>query len=146
VRIWNVATGKEDAVLQGHSEAIYGVDVSRDGKILATADGRGGTVRLWDLEKRILLHSLDQESQFVPHARGSPDGRFLAASSWTGILTVVDMATGGVRMHFLTNQGVKWSDFSPDQQWLARGSVALPKTARPAVATGVGHSAGGSPG
>jgi WD40 repeat protein len=124
VRIWDVATGKEEAVLEEQKEAIFSVDVSRDGKRMATTDGRGGTARLWDLERRRVLHSIDQPFTLIPHVRFSPDGRLLAISSWRGTLSLLDTTTYGIRMHFQNNHGIKWSDFSPDQKWLAVASFS----------------------
>jgi WD40 repeat protein len=124
VRIWDVATGKEEAVLAEHKEAVFGVDISRDGKKLATTDGRGGTARLWDLGARRVLHSFDQQFTLIPHVRFSPDGRLLAISSWRGTLNLLDTEAFGNRMHFQNNHGIKWSDFSPDQKWLAVASFS----------------------
>jgi WD40 repeat protein len=118
-RIWDVATGSADDMLLGHAGAISSVDVTRDGRLLATTDGRAGTVRLWDLKSRLVLNSFDQPSMFVPHVRFSPDGRLLAVSCSRGTLSLLDTTTSRIRMHFQNNHGIKSSDFSPDQKWLA---------------------------
>ena len=118
-RIWDVATGSAEDMLLGHAEAIASVDVTRDGKFLATTDGRAGTVRLWDLKSRLVLNSFNQPSMVVPHVRFSPDGRLLAVSCSRGTLSLLDTTTFRIRMHFQNNHGIKSSDFSPDQKWLA---------------------------
>jgi WD40 repeat protein len=119
VRIWDVATGKEEAVVGEHPETVVGLDVSRDGRLIATADGRGGTARLWDLATRQMRYSFGEPFMFTPHVRFSPDGRLLAVSCWRGTVTLLDTATHKVRMQFRSSQGAYWSDFSPDQKWLA---------------------------
>src|SRR5438105_15917771 len=57
VKLWDVATGKEQAILAGHEHSVRGLAFSPDDKTLVT--GRmGTTVRLWDVstgkETRIL--------------------------------------------------------------------------------------------
>jgi WD40 repeat protein len=48
VKLWEAATGKEQATLQGHTSRVFSVSWSPDGKTLASAD-LGGTVMLWDV-------------------------------------------------------------------------------------------------
>jgi WD40 repeat protein len=49
VKLWDMAAGKEQAVLT-HSGEVLCVAVSRDGRYLA-AGSWDGTVRVWDLRK-----------------------------------------------------------------------------------------------
>jgi WD40 repeat protein len=48
VKLWDVATGREKATLDGHTGKVTGLALSRDGKLLVSGS-RDGTVRLWDL-------------------------------------------------------------------------------------------------
>jgi WD40 repeat protein len=48
VRLWDVATGKEQATLKGHKEAVVCVAYSPDGKTLASGS-RDETIKLWDV-------------------------------------------------------------------------------------------------
>jgi WD40 repeat protein len=50
VRLWDVATGKENATLKGHKTSVYAVAYSPDGRTLAS--GSADTkIRLWDVAK-----------------------------------------------------------------------------------------------
>jgi WD40 repeat protein len=48
IQLWDVATGKEQATLQGHTEAVRSVAYSPDGKTLASGS-EDGTIKLWDV-------------------------------------------------------------------------------------------------
>ncbi len=70
IRFWNVASGKEQAVL--NNAAVYGVDsvtFSRDGKILAAGTG-GNKLKLWDVGAQKGTTLLDINSEYAVAQRG----------------------------------------------------------------------------
>src|SRR5262245_16428906 len=48
IKLWDVATGKEQTTFKGHAEYVYAVCFSPDGKTLASAS-RDQTIKLWDV-------------------------------------------------------------------------------------------------
>ena len=48
IKLWDVATGKEQATLKGHTEWVKSVAFSPDGKTLASGSG-DSTIKLWDV-------------------------------------------------------------------------------------------------
>jgi WD40 repeat protein/tRNA A-37 threonylcarbamoyl transferase component Bud32 len=92
-RLWDAATGKELAVLRGHTDNVLGGLFSPDGRhVLTVSDDR--TARLWDA-------TIDPEGPprrgpwpGVRHAAFSPDGRRLAVGSFRKPAAVWDLPKG----------------------------------------------------
>jgi WD40 repeat protein len=70
---------EERAVLKDHTDFVYSVNFSIDGKILASAS-EDNTIRLWDLNKFQTLSILSAETGRVQSVVFSPDGKFLASA------------------------------------------------------------------
>ena len=79
VRLWEPASGKLLATLQG-SSAFASVAWSPDGKILASAP-IDGTVKLWEAASGKLLATLQGHTDMVYSVAWSPDGKTLASGS-----------------------------------------------------------------
>ena len=80
VRIWNVDTGELVKVLDQHSESVYYVRYSPDGKTLA-ASSKDRTTIIWDTEKWNVMYTLRGHRAAVFNIRYSPDGTTLATAS-----------------------------------------------------------------
>ena len=59
VRVWNLFSGSEQVVLQGHNAQIAAVAFNRNGNIVESAS-YDGTVKLWDAFSGALLETIDQ--------------------------------------------------------------------------------------
>ena len=66
--------------LDGHTEAVYSVSWSPDGKTLATA-GFDGTVRLWEVASRKELRKYEGHSKLVLSVAVSPNGKQILSGS-----------------------------------------------------------------
>lgn len=87
--------------LRGHDADISALDVSRNGKLVASGQlgspyrkGAVAPVVVWDFENRSRYIDFAGLSQAVLCLRFSPDGRFLVASGANQLLCVWDVSTG----------------------------------------------------
>lgn len=79
IRIWDTTTGKEKLVLNGHSDVIYDLDISRDGKLLGTGSS-DGTVKVWSTQTGACLHTLKGHPDGVFYVSFSPDAKHIAGT------------------------------------------------------------------
>jgi WD40 repeat protein len=101
VVVWDVATGQERLNLDGHTDVVFGLEISPDGQRLATI-AYDRTARLWDLTSGAAVYTLtDVYTSPLPLEVGgqminvafSPDGAKLATAGGTSV-KVWDAATG----------------------------------------------------
>ena len=116
------ATAQLKATLEGHTEVVWSVAFSLDGKTLASGSW-DQTIRLWDVETEQLLHILTGHTSHVTSVAFSLDGQTLVSGSWDSTIRLWNPNTGE-HQKTLTDHadGVGSVVFSPDGQILASGS------------------------
>ena len=86
--------------------------------------GPDGTVRLWDVDRVALRHTLKGHTGSVRSVAFSPDGRTLASGDDDGTVRLWDVAAGALRHTLEGHTGsVRSVAFSPDGRTLASGSL-----------------------
>lgn len=99
-RIWELSTGRQLLALSGHTVAVGAVSLSPDGRLVATSSN-DGTDRIWDIST-----AGRQEVLTIGDAGGifrgefTPAGDFIALSSGTGTVRLVDALTGQDQVTF----------------------------------------------
>jgi WD40 repeat protein len=149
IRVWDIASGQEQARLTLDLSASIGtneeqtqrIDFSPDGKLLV-AGGLSGTIKIWELKPRLragrdaLSEQPKVQQPVVPtqvlswpaHAgqvnavRISPDGRWLATSGYDGRLILWDFRTGHMVARAHANAWSSFLEWSPSGDSLLGGS------------------------
>jgi WD40 repeat protein len=57
IKLWDVATGSLVRTLTGHTDSVYSVAFSPDGRLLASGS-RDNTIKLWDVASGSLVRTL----------------------------------------------------------------------------------------
>ncbi|KAI0099980.1 WD40-repeat-containing domain protein [Nemania sp. FL0031] len=138
VRLFDVATGKEHATFQDHSERTIGVTFLPDGLLIAlgskpntlrlwgiaTREKKHNTLRLWDVATGEEKHKLNVKARAVPsYIAFSPDGRLLAFGSTSIFIELWDVATGKIQPLSMSHTfPVNAVAFSPNSQLLVSAS------------------------
>ena len=144
IRLWDLITGQELAVLTGHEDVVRCLAFSPDGKLLASAS-TDKTVRLWDVADRKEKAAIARFGVGAAGVAFSPDGKLLAlcasddsnANMPGGGIKLWDVAANREREAF---DGAKVSAlgvaFSPDGRLLASCAPAGPSVSIWDVASG----------
>jgi WD40 repeat protein len=103
------------------------VAFSPDGKLLAAAGGlpgRGGELRIWDVEKRALLHTIAGHADCIYAVEFAPDGASVATASYDKLIKLWNVATGKeIRTLKDHIDAVYALAFTPDGQRLVSASA-----------------------
>lgn len=97
VVIREAATGREIRTFEAHTEAVYSIAFSPDGRVIATGGGgkRGdSTVRTWNVETGARIFTMEGHTESVFSLAFSPDGRRLASGALDNSIKIWDPATG----------------------------------------------------
>jgi hypothetical protein len=73
IKLWEVATGREVRTLSGHTDFVYSVAFSPDGKLLASGSW-DGTIKLWDVATGREVRTLKGHTDEVIPWRSAPTG------------------------------------------------------------------------
>lgn len=98
VRVWNTDTGKEHLPAAYHHTAITSVSYTPDSRTAFTVD-EDGTVLQWDPYLGVLRRRFPPLGFGYWVAAVALDGRTLASAGPDGVVHLVDVATGRVRLH-----------------------------------------------
>jgi hypothetical protein len=97
VRLADPATGNVITALTGHAEEVRALAFSSDGKLLAAAGGlpgRGGEVKIWDVEKRSALRTMNGHTDCIYAVAFAPDRKSIATSSYDKLIKLWDVDSG----------------------------------------------------
>ena len=126
IRVWDVNTGKELALLRGQVRGIHGswLAFSPDSTLIASGIRDGTIIRVWDAETGSLLRTLTGDTRRVNSVAFSPDGTTLASGGHDDTIHLWDTETGSL-LRTLTGHtdAVMGVAFSPDGNVIASASA-----------------------
>ena len=96
--MWDLETGRALRTLEGHSDDVYGVAVTPDGKRAVSASW-DNTLKVWDLETGRALRTLEGHSDAVNGVAVTADGQRAVSASGDHTLKVWDLETGQRAAH-----------------------------------------------
>jgi|GEM_PF-1300385 len=122
VRLWDPATGKQEAELKQHGDDVRSVFFRQDGARFATA-AHDGTIKIWDTQKREVLQTLaGHKHKFVTSVLLTPDGKHAVSAADDSQLILWDLASGTaadtVKFH---SAAVSCLALAPDGKTIASG-------------------------
>jgi WD40 repeat protein len=114
VKVWQVSSGQEVCILEGHRNTVPALAFTPDGKLLATAS-HDGTVKLWEVGSWREVRTLTAPGSHnrVQAMAVSADGRTLATGGEDGAVRLWDVTTGTergtLRGHTLSVAGLAYA-------------------------------------
>ena len=106
IKLWDVAAKKEMRILKDHSDSVYGIAFSPDGKLLASA-AADRAVKVWDVASGTRLYTLSESTDWVYAVAWSPDGRHLAAAGVDQSIRVWQVSRRGRSRSFIPSSPTK---------------------------------------
>ncbi|ETO36560.1 WD-40 repeat protein [Reticulomyxa filosa] len=123
VRIWDVTSGKEIHVLQGHSGWVNDATFSPDESMVASCS-EDDSIRLWDVCSAKQIRILDGHSDYVTGCQFSPDGQTLVSCSWDKTIRLWSVKSGQ-ELQTMKGGHINWVNdvqFSPNGQFIVSSS------------------------
>jgi WD40 repeat protein len=119
LKVWDAKTGRQTAVFEGLNCGLLSMDVSPDGKTMATA-GHGG-VRLWSTNDWKLLRTYprNEKDASTNAVKFSPDGKLLGFYCGSNQVKLLDVANWEERRTITYGGPHHGIAFSPDGKTLA---------------------------
>lgn len=94
IHLWDIEAASVQASLHGHSDAVLGIAVSRDGHTLVSAGGWDRTARVWDLAQAHEMWTLSGHTARVTGVALGQRDRVLASASWDESIRLWDLKYG----------------------------------------------------
>jgi WD40 repeat protein len=123
-RVWNIETGKQETVLDGHRDGVLAVKWSDAGDMLATAsDDR--TLKVWSFPEGDVIHSMKGHTSGLLDVDWSNDGHLLYTGSRDYKIKVWDWKNESELMSWSDYNCVRSVEVHPESQIIATSGVDL---------------------
>ena len=131
VRLWDVASAKEQLVLRGGIGGTAAIALSPDGGTIVASDD-DTNIRVWSTRNGELIRLIDELQLTTFSLAFSPDGKYLASGGADAVLYIWDTATWKI-VRRISNQPemIRSLVFSPDGRLIATGGFNDKSSAEP---------------
>lgn len=121
IRVIDLDTGEQIALLQGHNGWVQDLCYSSDGTVLVSA-GSDGTIRIWDTSRQQTTVVLTEHIGWVGSVEFSPDGMTLASAGADHTIVLWNTGDWSVRHTLRGQESEVWGlGFSEDGRLLVTG-------------------------
>lgn len=151
IRVWDLASGKQQRVLTGHVSSVLALAVTSDSRLVVSGSA-DYTLRVWDIDSGRDLRIPMAHASAVNDVALTPDGKRIVSSSGDGTLRIWELSSGALlanlnwhgaelRSMALTPDGTRLLTASKDgsarvwELFPARGNVGSAKAAAPRCLT-----------
>ena len=97
LKVWDLASGREVATLQGHTDGVTACAVTPDGRHVVSASA-DKTLKVWELASGREVATLQGHTERVTACAVTPDGRHVVSASYDKTLKVWELATHACRI------------------------------------------------
>ncbi|ETO17157.1 hypothetical protein RFI_20174 [Reticulomyxa filosa] len=112
-RLWDVVSGKQLQLFEGHSEGVHRVKFSPDGSKIVSCS-TDNTIRLWDVSSGKQLLLLEGHSDAVKEVYFSPDGSKIVSCSMDRTARLWDALSGKQIQTLEDGENISALQFSSD--------------------------------
>lgn len=120
-QVWDLETGSRQRSLE-HPFSIDTIAFSPDRTLLVTG-GADKALRIWDADRGVLFHTLEDHEGALLSAAFTPDGRHLATAGWDEWLFIWEAATWSQALVLQDDEVWGPLAFSPNAQILAAANT-----------------------
>jgi WD40 repeat protein len=113
VRLWDVSTGEEKHVFEGHSERITALAFGRDGQYALSASP-DRLIKLWDVREKKEVRTFKGHDDIVNSVSFSPDGRYVISGSEDRTARLWDTETGDLKLSWIYLDKGDWVSVTPE--------------------------------
>jgi WD40 repeat protein len=110
VRLWDLESGKEEAIWRGHAGRVRSLSFHPSGRFLASGEDSGeiGDIKIWDLTRHPEHQIVYPTRQPVETLAFTPEGNQLAVVAQSGDSKVIDIDTAAIQSELALEMSKDW--------------------------------------
>lgn len=117
--LWNTDNWEKIGAYKSHSGGVYGVSLSKDGKLLSTSGSKDGRAILWDVNNRSKIHTFEGHSGLVFQSLYEDRGLYMTSGYEDKKRIFWDLKTGDKLFTLSCKADLPEFSFIGESQYLA---------------------------